>query len=229
MAAADVSLKSDQSHRIWFAHSPFKAFIFTLISLGFTWICWNFIRDEEIVRNIFVGFSLLFVAVGVLGMFWRMELDIDLGSRRVRIRRGMWPVPKPSHRQLDAADGVWLTMEYRSSGSKSKRKVPWWFVSLKFPDEKRATRIFASGNEVDGYQKWEYYAERLRLDAVDATAGEPQRKAWQNLDDDLAAQSNERESRPLRAPNPPGDSTINSFRIAAARKFSCRHSASTWA
>lgn len=206
MTSADVDLKSDQSNRIRFAHSPLKAVLFTLISAGFTWVCWRFIPEEEPIRIFFVGFTLLFVLLGILGIFWRMELDIDLGSRQVRTRRGMWPVTKTGYRPLDEADGVWLTLEYRSSGSKRKRNVPWWFVSLRFPAEKKGMRIAACTSEIDAYQKWEYYARRLQLNAVDATTDQPQRKAWQELDAKLAAQPAENE--PRHSPAPPAGSTI---------------------
>ena len=208
MASSAVNLKLDTEDRIWFAHAPSRAFFFTLVSLGFTWICWHFIRDEPTVRIIFVAFSLLFVIAGVLGFFWRMELDIDLTRRQVRLVRGMWPAPETSTRPLDEADGVWLTMKYRSSGSKNKRRVPWWFINLKFPDEKKGTRLFATRSEVAGYKKWEYYAKRLQLDAIDATAEDPQRHSWQDLDDSLAVQSKETDSRPQRVPEPPPGSKI---------------------
>ncbi len=208
MASTDITLKLDYEDRISFAHSPLSAFFFTLISLGFTWICWNFIQNEPTVRMFFVAFSLLFVLVGILGILWRMELDIDLARRSVLVRRGMWPLPKTRTSQLDDADGIWLTMKYRSSGSKSKRRIPWWFVSLKFPGEKRGTSMFTTSSEVDAYQKWEYYARRLQLDAVDATAAEPQRKHWQDLDDNLAVRSNESASRLHRVPSPPAGSKI---------------------
>ncbi|MDH3418167.1 MAG: hypothetical protein OEM78_01740 [Gammaproteobacteria bacterium] len=207
MAAAAVKLRLEEPSRILFAHSPLGAFVFTLIALGFTWGCWRFVPAEEgIVRWIFVGFCLLFVLAGVFGIFWRYELDIDLGRRRIRIRRGFWPSPQTSDHGLDEADGVWLTMDYRSSGSKSKRKVPWWFVSLKFPGEKKGTRIFVTRNETEGFAKWEHYAERLRLDAVDATGDEPQRRSWEALDEKLV--SSEREDRPVRAPTPPAGTVI---------------------
>jgi len=208
VASVDVDLKTDDTNRIFFAHSPYKAFIFTLLGAGFTWLSWRFIPAGEVLRFVFVGFSLIFVLVGILGVFWRLELDIDLGSRRVRMRKGMWPMAKTSHRPLDEADGIWLTLKYRSSGSKNKRKVPWWFVSFKFPEEKRGTRIFASASEIDSFQKWEYYAKRLQLDAVDATANEEQRKSWKELDENLAAKRIESRPTPNRSPTPPAGSTI---------------------
>ena len=208
MASAGVTLKLDEPSRIRFAHSPFSAFIFALIGAGIAWLCWRYIADEGFIRVFFVGFSSLFVLAGVVGTFWRLELDIDLNSRKVRIIRGFWPSPKTRHRQLDEADGVWLSMEYRSSGSKNKRKVPWWFVSIKFPDEKRGTRIFTTANEVEGYKKWEYFAERLRLDAVDTTGEQEQRESYENLDENLAEKTTENRRSPLRTPNPPAGSEI---------------------
>lgn len=186
MAAADVNLKLDTPDRIWFAHSPFRALVFTAISVGFMLLCWFAIRDEPAARYGFTAFSALFVLAGVLGMFWRMELDIDLVRRRVRQVRGMWPHPNSIIRRLGDADGIWLLKEYRSSGSNGRSKVPWWCVSLKFPDEKNGTRIFATRSEVEGFEKWERYAQRLQLPAVDATNGEPRRKDWQALDDKVA-------------------------------------------
>lgn len=208
MASADVTLKLDQPGRIRFAHSPSSAFVFTLIGAGITWLCWRFIADDEFFRVFAVGFSSLFVLVGLFGTFWRLELDIDLNSRKVRIVRGFWPSPKTRHRQLDEADGVWLSMEYRSSGSKSKRKVPWWFVSLKFPDEKKGTRIFTTASEVEGYKKWEYFAGRLQLDAVDRSGEQEQRESYTNLDENLAEKRTENRRSPLRNPNPPAGSEI---------------------
>jgi len=208
MATADVSIKLDEPNRIWFAHSPYKALVFLLIAAAFTATCWYAIQDEPMVRMFFVGFSLLFVLAGVAGVFWRLEVDIDLVGRRVRIVRGMWPTPKVIVRQLDEADGVWLAIKYRSSGSKSKRKVPWWFVSLKFPEEKKGIRLAALSNEVDAYSKWEYYAERLRLNAVDATEKEPKRRSWEKLDENLASQTSDEHPEPVHAPNPPMGSTI---------------------
>lgn len=212
MASADVVLKQDQGNRLFFAYSPMRALAFAVVSLGLTWVCWNFIEDEPIVRYGATAFTLLFVLAGVGGFFWRMELDIDLGRRRVRTRRGMWPSPKTRERGLDEADGIWLDMEYRSQGSKrNRRKVPWWFVSLKFPDEKKGTRLFATRGEVEGYRKWEYYAERLKLDAVDATAEQPQRQSWQELDDKLTAQSRESTETPVSTSTPPADSKVEVF------------------
>ncbi|NNC63235.1 MAG: hypothetical protein HKN84_00495, partial [Gammaproteobacteria bacterium] len=207
MASADVKLRLDGPTRIVFAHAPLSAAWFTLIGVGFTWACWRFIPIEEgIVRWVFVGFCSLFVVVGVFGIFWRHELDIDLTRRRARTVRGFWPAPKHSDRGLDEADGIWLTMDYRSSGSKKKRKVPWWFVSLKFPGEKKGTRIFVSRDETEGFKKWEHYAERLQIDAVDATGKEPQRKSWETLDEKLASPG--REDQPVRAPTPPSGTVI---------------------
>ncbi len=207
MATADVKLKVDEPDRIVFAHSPGSAAWFTLISLGFTWGCWTFIPAEEgFVRWVFVGFCSLFVAAGVFGIFWRHELDIDIDRRRVKVRRGFWPAPTESNRQLDEADGIWLTMEYRSSGSKSKRKVPWWFVSLKFAGDKKGTRIFVTSDEIEGYAKWEHFAERLKLDGVDATGAEPQRKRWESLDEKLVSAGGD--DRPVRAPAPPAGTLI---------------------
>lgn len=208
MTSADVSLKSDRPSRLRFAHSPLKAAAFTLISLGFAVACWYLIRDEQVARMLFTGFALLFVFAGVFGIFWRMEMDIDLVNRRVRIRRGMWPAPKTRIRSLDDADGVWLTMEYRSSGSKSKRKVPWWFVSLKFPEERRGTRIFAARTELEGYRKLEHYARRLQLDAVDGTAEQLRRRSWQQLDEKVGSQKIEADSARVASPEPPPDSNI---------------------
>lgn len=207
MANADVALRVDEPTRIVFAHAPSSAAWFTLISIGFTWACWKFVPAEEgVIRWVFVGFCLLFVAAGVFGIFWRHELDIDLEGRRVRVRRGFWPAPKVSNRSLDEADGIWLRMDYRSSGSKSKRKVPWWFVSLKFPGEKKGTRIHVTRDETEGYAKWEHYAERLRLDAVDATGDEPQRKSWEALDEKLVSPGSD--NQPVRAPTPPAGTVI---------------------
>ena len=207
MASADVRPKIEEPSRILFAHSPWSGVVFTLIGLAFTWVCWRFIPAEEgVVRWLCVGFCLLFVAAGVFGTFWRHELDIDLGRRRVSIRRGFWPAPKTRIRNLDELDGLWLTIEYRSSGSKKKRKVPWWFVSLKFPGEKKGTRIYVTRNETEGYAKWEHYAERLRVDAVDATGDEPQRKSWEALDEKLASPAGE--DHPVRAPAPPAGTVI---------------------
>lgn len=207
VASSDVNLKTDEPNRIWFAHSPFKALIFTLVGAGFAWFSWRFISEEELVRIFFLGFSLLFVVVGMLGVFWRMEVDIDLVGRRVRFRKGLWPAPETSYRLLDEAEVV-LTMKYRPSGSKSKSRVPWWFVSLKFSGESKGTRIFASANELDGYRKWEYYAKRLKLDAVDATTEDPQKSAWRNLDENLSARSSEVRPVPRRNPAPPAGSAI---------------------
>ena len=191
MAAADVSLKLDTKDRLLFAHSPMRALVFALVSLGFTAICWFAIRDSDPIRYGFTAFSLLFVAAGVAGTFWRMELDVDLLRRRVRQVRGMWPNPLTTSRSLDEADGVWLTMEYRSSGSQgNRRKVPWWFVSLRFPDEKKGTALFATRREVEGYQQWEDYARRLELPAVDATDQEAERRDWASLDESMAERSN---------------------------------------
>lgn len=207
MANADVTLRVDEPSRLVFAHAPASAAWFTLISIGFTWACWRFIPAEEgFVRWVFVGFCLLFVIAGVFGIFWRHELDIDLDSRRVRVRRGFWPAPKLSNRGLDEADGLWLTMDYRSSGSKSKRKVPWWFVRLKFAGEKKGTRLFVTRDETQGYAKWEHYAERLRLDAVDATGDAPQRKSWEALDEKLVSPG--REDRHVSVPTPPSGTVI---------------------
>jgi hypothetical protein len=191
MASADVSLQLETQDRIRFAHSPLKAFFFALISVVFMLLCWFSIRDAEMIRYGFTAFSLLFVIVGILGVFWRSEIDIDLVRRRVRQIRGMWPNPKVTLRNLDDADGIWLSIEYRSSGSKkgSKRKVPWWFVSLKFPDEKTGTRLFATRREVEGYQKWEHYANRLEVTAVDGTAEVAARKDWTKLDENVAVQT----------------------------------------
>ena len=94
MASADVSLRLDEANRIWFAHSPYKALLFALISFGFTATCYYAIQDEPTIRWLFVAFSLLFVLAGIAGVFWRVEVDIDLVGRRIRILRGMWPSPK---------------------------------------------------------------------------------------------------------------------------------------
>lgn len=209
MASPDAALRLDEQDRITFAHSPWSALGFLLISLALAWLCWNFIQDNNLIRNGFTGFALLFVAAGVFGIFWRMEMDIDLTWRRVRLRRGFWPSPKISERPLDEADGIHLTLEYRSAGSKGKkRKVPWWLVSLKFPDEKKGTRIFVSRNERDAYEKWEYFARRLELDAVDATSAEPARQDWRRLDDNLAARTDDAGTALVRAPTMPAGSTI---------------------
>lgn len=207
MASADVRLRMDEPHRIRFAHSPLSALGFTLVSAGFTYVCWRFITDAPGVRWGFVAFSLLFVVVGMFGIFWRLELDIDLTRRRVRRRRGFWPAPKISEHALDDIDGVWLTMQYRSSGSKSKRKVPWWLVRLKFPGDKKGTAVFASADETKGYQQWEYFAERLKIDAVDATTDTPQRRSWEELDEGIAATEASRFD--VRCPSsPPAGSAI---------------------
>jgi hypothetical protein len=198
MSSADVNLKIDQPDRMRFAHSPPRALVFAVIAGGFAWLCWHYVSDAPVARYALTGFALLFVIVGVLGFFWRLELDIDLVNRSVRMRRGFWPAAKIRQRRLDEADGVYLRMEYRSSGSKNnRRKVPWWFVSLKFPDEKKGTRIHATASEVVGYQQWERFAKRLQLDAVDATEkGSETRKSWDDLDENLVEQS----ARGLEAP-----------------------------
>ena len=209
MASAEVELILDDGHRLRFAHSPLKAFFFTLVALGFTWVCWRFIPPEEAIRNVAIGFSLIFVAAGVFGMFWRMDLDIDLAQRRVRIRRGLWPAPTTRERALDAADGVWLHLKYRSSGSKgNKTKVPYWVIAIKFPEDKKGTRIHVAADELQGYQKWEYYAKRLQLDAVDNTEKKAERSAWDSLDKSVAEQAAESSEPTLNLPNQPLDSAI---------------------
>ena len=121
MAAAAVKLRLEEPSRILFAHSPLGAFVFTLIALGFTWGCWRFVPAEDgIVRWIFVVFCLLFVVAGVFGIFWRYELDIDLGRRRISIRRGFWPPPQTSDHGLDglAHDGLpFLGIEGQAEGA----------------------------------------------------------------------------------------------------------------
>ncbi len=207
MASADVRLKTDQPQRIHFAHSPVSALVFTLVSAGFTYACWRFITDAPGVRWGFAAFSLLFVVAGIFGIFWRLELDVDLTRRRVRRTRGFWPTPRTSQQPLDGIDGVWLTTEYRSSGSKSKRKVPWWFVRLKLPGDKKGTAIYASADETKGYEKWEHYAKRLKIDAVDATRDRPHRRSWEQLDDNIATGVESRFD--VRCPStPPAGSTI---------------------
>jgi hypothetical protein len=210
MSSADVNLKIDQPDRMRFAHSPPRALVFAVIAGGFAWLCWHYVSDAPVARYALTGFALLFVIVGVLGFFWRLELDIDLVNRSVRMRRGFWPAAKIRQRRLDEADGVYLRMEYRSSGSKNnRRKVPWWFVSLKFPDEKKGTRIHATASEVVGYQQWERFAKRLQLDAVDATEkGSETRKSWDDLDENLVEQSARGLEAPRRDPNPPPDSGL---------------------
>ncbi len=219
MASADVTLKLDQPDRIRFAHSPTGAFVFALIGAGMTWLCWRYIPDDKFFRILAVGFCSLFVLAGLTGTFWRLELDFDLNSRVVRIVKGFWPAPKTRHRQLDEADGVWLNMEYRTSGSKSKRKVPWWFVSLKFPDEKKATRLFTTANEVEGYKKWEYFAGRLQLDAVDTTGEEKQRQSYAKLNENLVEKRPETQRAPLRTPNPPPGSEIELLSISGRKEI----------
>lgn len=218
--SADVILISDEPQRLSFAHSPMRAAVFALVALGFTSICYLAIQDEPFVRWFFVGFSLLFVIAGIGGMFWRLELDIDIATRKVRIRRGMWPATKTVVRSLDEADGVWLTMKYRSSGSKNKRKVPMWIVSLRFPEEKKGIRIAASATEVDGYQKWEDYATRLQLDAVDATDKKsPKRRSWQNLDENLADRPRDERPEPVATSTPPTGSTIELLWSSSGREI----------
>jgi hypothetical protein len=211
MGSADVNLKVDQQDRLLFAHSPMRALVFAVIAGGFAWASWHYSGDAGAFRYAFTGFAMLFVVIGVLGVFWRLELDIDLSTRSVRLRRGFWPATKSTHRSLDEAEGVVLRMEYRSSGSKgNKRKVPWWFVGIQFPEEEKATRIFATTKEVDAYEKWEYFAKRLKLDAINAT--EPaavERKGYRELDAKLSSQSpTENAERPRRDPTPPQGSGL---------------------
>ncbi|MFL2545843.1 MAG: hypothetical protein ACJ0SL_00485 [Candidatus Rariloculaceae bacterium] len=213
MASADVVLKHDEPNRLSFAHSPLRSLTFALVSFGFTALCYFVINDAPAVRWGFVGFSLLFVAAGIAGVFWRLELDIDLAMRKVRIRRGMWPATKTTYRSLDEADEVWLTMKFRSSGSKNKNKnknkSPWWFVSLKFPEEKKGIRIAASSSAVDGYERCEHYATRLQLDAVDATDKKSlTRKSWERLDENLMRLPREERPESEHVPHPPAGSSI---------------------
>lgn len=209
MASADAALRLDEPDRLRFAHAPVTALLFAIVSFGFTWLCWTFIDDDAVIRYGFTAFSLIFVIAGVFGIFWRNELDIDLVGRRVRIRRGLWPSPKTRERSLDEADGVFLTLEYRSSGSRnSKRKVPWWFVCLRFPEDKRGTCVFTSRKEVEAYAKWEHYSDRLSLDAVDATGDELERRNWRDLDENLAARIGSADDTPLRAPPRPSGSDV---------------------
>ena len=205
MASADVKLKIDEQHRLYFAHTPMAALVFAIVASGFAWVIWRFANDDGVVRYLMTGFALIFVLVGVLGVFWRNELDIDLIGRHVKRRRGFWPSPKSNNTRLDAADGVRLDMEYRSSGSRNnKRKVPWWFVSIKFAGDEKGTRLFATRNEVDGYAKWEHFAKRLRLDTIDATdSGAVERKHWNDLDKNVSEQEEGDFEGPLRDPNPP--------------------------
>ena len=219
-SSVDAALRLDAPNRLRFAHAPLNALLFTIVSFGFTWLCWTFIDDEPVIRYGFTAFSLLFVIAGVFGIFWRNEIDIDLVGRRVRLRRGLWPSPKTCERSLDEADGVFLTLEYRSSGSKrNKRKVPWWFVSLRFPEDKKGTRIFTSRKEVEAYGKWEHYAERLALDAVDATDSEPKRSSWRDLDEKLATRAREADDTPLRAPARPSGSNVRIVSNRGRREY----------
>lgn len=216
MASADAALRIDEPDRLAFAHWPLSAVIFTLISIGFTWLCWSAIHDSSLTRYALTGFALIFVVAGILGIFWRLEVDIDLARRRVRIRRGFWPAPKTYERALDEADGIYLQLEYRGSDTgNAKRRVPCWFVSLKFPDEKNGTRIYASRNELDAYGKWELFARRLELDAVDATSGAPERVDWRRLDENVAARVDAAGDRDGRPPPQPARSKIAVLRTGA--------------
>jgi hypothetical protein len=215
MASAEVSLELDTTERILFAHSPLKAFGFTLVSLCFTLICWFSIQDDATVRYGFTVFSLLFVIAGLFGVFWRRVLDIDLIQRRVRDVRGMWPNPTTTLRNLDDAEGIWLRMEYRNSGSKSNReKVPWWTVSLKYRNEK-GTKLFVTRDEIEGRGKWEHLAERLNLMAVDATGEKEERKSPEALDTTVATKP--QTARKFDRPVQPADS-LAEIRVEQGRR-----------
>ena len=211
-------LKIDEPQRLLFAHSPVAAFFFTLIGAALGWVCWVS-ADEGATRWALVAFCLLFVAAGLAGAFWRLEIDIDLGTRRVRIRRGFWPSPKTVERSLDAGS-INLRIRYRSSGSKNnRRKVPWWIVELKLANEGKPFSIHETRNEAEGYRKWEEFAERLRIDAVDATSGTEERRDWRDLDRNVAEQARDDEDDMLQAPAQPPASKIGVVVTGIAREL----------
>ena len=209
MASADAPLRLDKPDRIRFAHSPLSALMFTVISLAFAWLCWNYIQDSQAIRIGFTAFALLFVAVGLLGIFWRLEIDIDLRRRRATIRRGFWPNPKERNRTLDELEGIGLSLKYRSSGTKnSKRKAPWWYITLKFSGDQKGTDVFVSANERAAYERWEYIAKRLQVDAIDNTSESPQRRDWQHLDTSLQSKVQQEVDSRTRPPEQPADSKV---------------------
>lgn len=179
---------SDSAGELRFAHSRRTALILGLITAAGAAAAWAFL-DEGIPRLLFSGGIGAFALTNLVSALYRYELVLDVPGRRWRRRKGFAFAPSRDHGSLDDLRGVVLTVRYVSEGSgNSRRRVPVWFVGLEFAGAawNGPVVVGMAEHETGAYALLEDYARRLRVDAVDRTADDEVRRAWDALDRPLA-------------------------------------------
>jgi hypothetical protein len=185
--SSDVRLKRESDAELYFAHPPLAAFLFTLAGCGFIFIV--SLADNPPPRWMYL-FMAIFPAFGLLGTFWRLEIRLDLLTRRYHLRRGFWPWVSDRQGSLDELRGVVLSKNWRRRSSKNRSsEYIVWSVALDFHEDGKPISVFASRREEEARQRLEHLARKLGLPAIDRTGGEESVRAPDELDRSLQRRS----------------------------------------
>lgn len=129
----------------------------------------------------------LFIAIGLLVAFYRVDVRLDLAQRRFHIIMGFWPRPREHSGGFDTIEGLWFERQWRSSGGKSKTKYVVWQTGLKVAGFDETIGLHESRDEVEARQWFERRARQLRVKTKDFTGATPDERNWERLDDPATA------------------------------------------
>ena len=211
MIASEIYLVRENDREMYFAHRPFMGWIFLVIGAGTVVFVWQATTGSDvIVRWVMSAGGAFFGLIGLVAAFWRYELRLELLTRMYSGRKGFLPNPKPLRGTLDEMEGVILTARTDRSDNST---MTVWTVSFGFRTWEKPVKVLESQSETAARRKFEHFAKKFRVEAVDRTGATETRTAWTELDRPLAAQ----QSSPSPIPPLPRDSRID-FRDTPGRR-----------
>ncbi|MEN8376329.1 MAG: hypothetical protein ABFS34_12850 [Gemmatimonadota bacterium] len=181
MTQAQVVRETDRAIRLAYSHRTGAVLIAIGIAIAIGAAVFG---NGGRIPGVVVG--LLFAGAGALAFTYRLQFDMDLELRRWRMIRGfLWRL-RERQGTFDDLAGVVIELHWVTTGGKhNRRKVPSWRVGLGLGDGKVAANFYGSRVEVDAFRKWEAWAKKLRVPAVDRTGGGERVLDWRDLDRSL--------------------------------------------
>lgn len=181
----EVHLIRENESEIYLAHRPLAG-VFIAVFGGVFAVIGRFVPDTT-GSWIVTGAGLLFVALGIVGAFWRYELRLDLNARRYLRRKGFWPSPRETRGALEEIEGVVVVREERRSSSKrGSRTYIVWVVKLPFRGEAKPVSVYEDRDEAEAYRRAESLAKKLRAPLMDRTQMPERVTPWEKLDESVA-------------------------------------------
>jgi len=196
-----LSVLKDNNSTIHLKQNHLVGWVIVIIGIGLCYLP----QIKTIDENVWVVYCVsgLFIFVGLLVAFYRLEIRLNLRLRRYQVIKGFWPNPKKHRGSFERIEGLWFKKEWKTSGGKNKSKYLVWQTCLKFCFDKSPICIQESKNESEAREYFEKRAKQLKIKTFDHTGNTVNEKNWNELDTPVGEQLSDIHYQAVDIFNPP--------------------------